>query len=261
MANKKYKGTIQRLANELAQFEIYKGMTDFFSYNVLKYHPEANDVPISYELTFKLRSFIGINSDNTPVFGENHKFEFDLGNNYPLQKPVLKSKTDIWHPNIKFFNPGKGRICFNWDVLSNHGMLHLLIMLEDMLKYDNYFALGDTPPYPEDQEVALWVREYGEPLGYIEKLIKYHMENDQKNSSEDKPKTIEDTIKYFLLDFFSRIGDPALVDEDDLDSDKLLNIFKNFNQALPNTNDKELTSIINFQIEGFKEEGKIWVMS
>lgn len=256
------RGIIGRLKTEYEQFQKYTEMNSNFSFKVTKTIMGTN-VPCIYELTYKVRTFTGINEDNTPVYGDVHRFSFDLSNNYPHVKPALFSMTPVWHPNIKYFDPLKGRICFNYEVMGNHTMLHLLLMLNDMLTYENYFAKIGEEPYPEDLEVARWVNEYGDPKGYIDELRRYHDVNRNKvsntNSSSDSH-TVEDRIQMFIQQLFNSNGDAMIVNAEDIEPAFLFKRFQDENNAVQVQQNPELISLISNETDRLKNEGKIWVM-
>ena len=92
-----------------------------------------------------------------------------LPNNYPSAdgNPVFTFITDIWHPNIRNSGSFKGHVCLT---IKEMGVLasikDLVLRVERYLKYQMYHA-QNTYPYPEDQGVAEWVREEGEPNGWV----------------------------------------------------------------------------------------------
>ena len=103
-----------------------------------------------------------------PIFGNLHKMSVVLPNNYPSAdgNPVFTFITDIWHPNIRNSGSFKGHVCLT---IKEMGVLasikDLVLRVERYLKYQMYHA-QNTYPYPEDQGVAEWVREEGEPNGW-----------------------------------------------------------------------------------------------
>lgn len=62
----------------------------------------------------------------------------------------------------------------------------LVLRVERYLKYQLYHA-QNTYPYPEDQNVAEWVREEGEPNGWTR--------FGQDMSEEESDKTLKETAK------------------------------------------------------------------
>lgn len=257
------KGMIGRLKTEHEQFQKYAEMNSNFSFKVTKMIM-GTDVPSVYELNYKVRSFTGINENNTPVFGDVHRFNFDLSNNYPYVKPALFAITPVWHPNIKYFDPLKGRICFNWEVMGNHTMLHLLLMLNDILTYENYFAKIGEFPYPEDLEVAKWVNEYGDPKGYIDELRRYHEISsngvDNINKSSDDTRTIENRVQSFIQQLFDSNDDAMMVNIEEIEPVFLLKRFQDENNAMQVQPSPELISLISNETDRLKNEGKIWVI-
>ena len=92
-----------------------------------------------------------------------------LPNNYPSAdgNPVFTFISDVWHPNIRYSGSFKGHVCLT---IKEMGVLasikDLVLRVERYLKYQMYHA-QNTYPYPEDQTVAEWVREEGEPNGWV----------------------------------------------------------------------------------------------
>lgn len=130
------------------------------------FSPVAGKPPDTYLITYNVRSIIGINPDQSPIYQNGgHQVEIKLPANYPdfNGPPSCKTITDIWHPNIRWHNTPKGRICINSNELGAwHSLDMLIIMIGSMLQYKNYHALN-IKPYPEDIKVAQWVRNYAEP--------------------------------------------------------------------------------------------------
>ena len=119
-----------------------------------------------------MKSIIGVEDTEPPrkpIFGNLHKMSVVLPNNYPSAdgNPVFTFITDIWHPNIRYSGSFKGHVCLT---IKEMGVLasikDLVLRVERYLKYQMYHA-QNTYPYPEDQSVAEWVREEGEPNGWV----------------------------------------------------------------------------------------------
>ena len=92
----------------------------------------------------------------------------ELPLNYPSAdgNPLFKFRTDIWHPNIRYSGSFKGQVCLTIKEMGVLASLKdLILRVERYLKYQLYHA-QNTYPYPEDQNVAEWVREEGEPNGW-----------------------------------------------------------------------------------------------
>jgi ubiquitin-protein ligase len=126
--------------------------------------------PTEYEIIYHVKSIIGIEDDKSPIYGDRHVAKISLPAGYPMvSPPSCYMLTDVWHPNIRFSGNLKGHICINAQVLGSWHTLDLLILqIGEMLQYKNYHALK-IQPYPEDPIVAMWVQEYAEPRGLIDK--------------------------------------------------------------------------------------------
>lgn len=128
-------------------------------------------LPTEYEIRYKVKSIVGVEDTpppRRPVFGELHKMTILLPNNYPSAdgNPVFTFTTDIWHPNIRHSGSFKGHVCLTIKEMGVMASLkELVLRVERYLKYQLYHA-ENTYPYPEDQTVAEWVREEGEPNGW-----------------------------------------------------------------------------------------------
>lgn len=125
--------------------------------------------PRDYRIVFRnLRSIVSIDHEQLPVFGMDHVLEIHLPAGYPLETPIAYMVTPIWHPNIQSEpGPYQGRICGNTEGFGAfYSLDQLILRIKSMLLYESYHAEVRFP-YPEDEHVARWVREYGEPLGIL----------------------------------------------------------------------------------------------
>ncbi len=129
-------------------------------------------LPTEFEIWYRCKSIVGVEETEPPrkpIFGDLHKMSVVLPNNYPSAdgNPVFTFITDIWHPNIRNSGSFKGHVCLT---IKEMGVLasikDLVLRVERYLKYQMYHA-QNTYPYPEDQGVAEWVREEGEPNGWV----------------------------------------------------------------------------------------------
>lgn len=132
----------------------------------------ATGLPTEYEIWYRVKSIVGVEDTEPPrkpIFGYLHKMSVVLPNNYPSAdgNPVFTFITDIWHPNIRYTGSFKGHVCLT---IKEMGVLasikDLVLRVERYLKYQMYHA-ANTYPYPEDQSVAEWVREEGEPNDWV----------------------------------------------------------------------------------------------
>ncbi len=125
--------------------------------------------PRDYRITFTgLSTIVRVDQDMLPVFAETHIMELHLPSGFPAEAPVCYMVSEVWHPNIQS-EEGLyyGRICGNTEGFGSQFSLDdLILRVEGMLKYEIYHAQLRFP-YPEDENVARWVREYAEPLGIV----------------------------------------------------------------------------------------------
>ena len=152
----------------------------------------ATGLPTEYEIWYRVKSIVGVEDTEPPrkpIFGNLHKMSVVLPNNYPSAdgNPVFTFITDIWHPNIRYAGSFKGHVCLT---IKEMGVLasikDLVLRVERYLKYQMYHA-QNTYPYPEDQGVAEWVREEGEPNGWVK------FAQDTPEPPEPKPAVSEAT--------------------------------------------------------------------
>lgn len=129
-------------------------------------------LPTEFEIRYRVRSIIGVKdgpAPREPIFGDLHKMSIVLPNNYPSAdgNPIFTFITDVWHPNIRYSGSFKGHVCLTIKEMGVLASLRDLVLRVEMyLKYKLYHA-KNIYPYPEDQNVAEWVREEGEPNGWV----------------------------------------------------------------------------------------------
>jgi len=125
----------------------------------------TDGAPERYLVTFTCRGIIDINPDKYPIYRETHEVEIYCDANFPADVPQLRWITPIWHPNVNHREPKN--VCVNKWVASL-GLDHLCWQMFDMVQYRNYHA-AHSPPFPLDDEVARWVREFAEPRNIVNK--------------------------------------------------------------------------------------------
>jgi ubiquitin-protein ligase len=131
----------------------------------------AMGLPTEYEIWYRVKSIIGVKNTpvpREPIFSYLHKMSIVLPNNYPSAdgNPIFTFITNIWHPNIRYSGSFKGHVCLTIKEMGVLASLKdLVLRVERYLKYQLYHA-ENTYPYPEDQNVAEWVREEAEPNGW-----------------------------------------------------------------------------------------------
>jgi len=114
--------------------------------------------PERYIVSFKCKGIVGVDKSGRPKFGNRHKVEIYLHNQYPQRWPGMKWLTPIWHPNINHLN---GSVCIDaaWWTASR-SLDRLVIMLAEMVQYKNFHDDPTQPPFPWDPEAARWSRAY-----------------------------------------------------------------------------------------------------
>ncbi len=196
----------KRLAKEhLSVDELCKANEDI-SYRLVRQSGENPDMPPEvYHVTYHLKSIIGIDEQQIPIYDQKHEIEISLPREYPIKSPKCKVLTNIWHPNIKSDGQYKGRICSNTKEFGKLYNLDLLILrIQQILEYKNYHAVN-VAPYPEDEKVARWVRDFAEPNGIVKKgiglaneqttvNIPAPMEEPKESKPQAPPKRIKITV-------------------------------------------------------------------
>jgi hypothetical protein len=147
-----------------------------------------NDLPVIYEITYKIPSFIDLdlnkkvdnpelekNAENEklmfyPQFGDVHRLQITIPENFPRinAKPKGTMATKIWHPHIICHGDDHvlGRVDFNEGNFDTTTIVDRILQVADYLTYKNYVA-EDREPYPYDLDVAHWIREIAEPMKWV----------------------------------------------------------------------------------------------
>lgn len=176
-------GRNRRLLFEWRQLEEKLSRRQDISLSVVKRN--AAGLPILYLIDYRLRSICGVEHldqlnmtgiENRPIFSDGYQMTLELPLGYPgVDAPPLLNFLTVdssgqpiahpWHPNIRFFGAFAGKVCINMtDTYTD--LLWGVERVASYLRYDTYHAIME-PPYPEDLEVAAWVRHQGEPNGWI----------------------------------------------------------------------------------------------
>jgi len=111
-----------------------------------------------YFVTYHCKGIIGVDKQGNPKFGNKHRVEIYLHNQYPQRWPGMKWLTPIWHPNINHLN---GTVCIDaaWWTASR-SLDRLVLMIGEMVEYKNFHDDPTKPPFPWDPEAARWCRAY-----------------------------------------------------------------------------------------------------
>lgn len=193
--------------------ELFQSREDL-SYKVIK--KNKNDLPIIYDIIYKTVSFIGLDKSKKldgdfleeseenkkflfyPLLGEIHRMQITIPPNFPQinGKPKGSISTEIWHPNVVCHGDEKivGRVCFNEGNLdASVTIVDRILQVADYLTYKNYMV-EDREPYPYDLEVAYWIREIAEPMGWVVPGhgINYEKFGVKQVTHKPKPKKQED---------------------------------------------------------------------
>ena len=153
-------------------------------------------LPTEYEIWYRCKSIVGVKDTGIPrepIFGYLHKMSISLPNNYPAAdgNPIFTFKTNIWHPNIRHSGSFKGKVCLTIKEMGVLASLKdLVVRVEQYLKYQLYHA-KNTYPYPEDQNVAEWVREEAEPNGWT----RFGQDMQGAKSEPSQPQNIESHVE------------------------------------------------------------------
>lgn len=164
----------------------------------------AIGLPTEYEIWYRVKSIVGVEDTTAPrkpIFGNLHKMSIVLPNNYPSAdgNPIFTFRTNVWHPNIRYSGSFKGHVCLTIKEMGVMASIKdLVLRVERYLKYQLYHA-RNTYPYPEDQNVAEWVREEAEPNGWTKFSQSESPDNIpaplQPDPLPEPPKQTEPTVK------------------------------------------------------------------
>lgn len=130
---------------------------------------DAAGIPEAYRVEYRLKSICGIREDGSPLFAGRFVMEIVLPERYPQAdaRPRFRfiGETKPWHPNIRYYGDMAGFVCLN-PADTTAEVAWGVERAAAYLRYELYHALP-APPYPEDLRVAQWVREKGEPEGWL----------------------------------------------------------------------------------------------
>ncbi len=195
--DRKFIGRDARLFREWESIDRLYGNRGEVYYLIRKRNQSG--LPVLYEVVYNIRSFCGVetpdaNGFEKPIYADRFFMRIIIPNNYPSVdaklefKFVIKNALDEeiphpWHPNIRYFGDFAGRVCLNVEACGSFTDLSWYIeQVGHYLRYDTYHAKVGVPPFPEDDKVAEWVVEQGEPKGWVEQLQQYHINNNKVNS-------------------------------------------------------------------------------
>lgn len=176
---KKLDPRYKRLATEHEALHALCERSNKISYEITK-QVATRFPPEAYLITYKVTSFVGIDEvSKMPLKGYEHKVRITYPPEFPNAggEPICYAETTVWHPNIRFNGTHKGRICITAKALGSYFTLdELVLRIGEILQYKNYLA-ENIAPYPEDENVARWVREFAEPKNIINQARKIAVDN------------------------------------------------------------------------------------
>jgi hypothetical protein len=136
----------------------------------------GSGAPEKYRVTFHCKGIASIDAAQNPVYADLHTVHMECHTGFPMDPPVLRWETAIWHPNVQHKEP-KG-VCVNKpEWLGGQTIVDLCQMMFEMVQYRNYNAGTIERPYGMDHTVAKWVREVGEPRGIMNKAAGKSVDN------------------------------------------------------------------------------------
>jgi ubiquitin-protein ligase len=156
-----------RLADEKRRLDDVNRDSDFVRVEAVGALPGR--APERFRVKFLCQGIVGIDpGSQAPIYGNEHSVLMYCDQEFPSEVPRLRWESPIWHPNVQHIEPKN--VCVNRaEWLGGSGLDDLCRQLFDMAQYRNYHADASRLPYPLDQEVAKWVREYAEPRGIVDK--------------------------------------------------------------------------------------------
>lgn len=186
---------LYRLAAEHIRLEqLSYANSDLMSYTVQKRSREHPFPPVAYRVKYYVRGIVGIDDNKMPLYGNEHELSILLPINFPEQAAECKMLTDTWHPNINSDGPFKGAICTNHAGFGSLFFLdELVVRIGEFLQYQRYLA-ENKAPWPEDQKVAAWVIEFGEPNGIINRGKNINTDSREWKEGIETPPEEDDLI-------------------------------------------------------------------
>lgn len=134
-------------------------MDDFCGHNHVRIEPVEGNPPRRYIVTFYLTGLKWDQKRKCPVECYEHQVEIYLHKDYPREKPQLKMKSEIFHPNFS------GRVCIADHWAAGESLSDIIVQIGQMIQYQNY-----NPKSPLNQVAARWAMENEKifPLGHLD---------------------------------------------------------------------------------------------
>jgi ubiquitin-protein ligase len=115
--------------------------------------------PYRYVVRLNCKGIFKINSDQTPVYREEHRMIIYLPDDYPKKGPDIQMVTKVWHPNIGYPDQGQGRVCYGdagdhgWA--PSMGLDDVVVRIIQMIRYENM-----NPNSALNTYAALWADKH-----------------------------------------------------------------------------------------------------
>jgi len=172
----------RRLLKEFIELSRFLKNTNKIFFEVIEW--DKKSIPRKFMISYLIDSIIGVNEDYQPVIGNNHQLHIEIPNQFPNGELISRFKTDIWHPNVKYDGPMKGRVqMLNFDnsefsqmMSTSMVLINTIMNIGKMLQYKIYHAKS-IPPFPEDFKVAKWVTEFAEKKEIVNKDKSIYIDN------------------------------------------------------------------------------------
>lgn len=130
----------------MADYE--KVLDDFAGHKYIMIKPVEGNPPVRYIVTYKLKGLKLDTKRNCPVETFHHEVEIYLHKDYPREKPQMKMKTEIFHPNFGT------TICIADDWTAGQKLADIILQIGEMIQYQNYNVKS-----PMNAVAARWVME------------------------------------------------------------------------------------------------------
>ena len=171
LALSQVKGRQRRLLYEWEALR--KGLADRNDIRLTVTAADSRGIPTAYQVDYYIKSICGIGAGGRPLFADRFVMELTIPESYPevVAPPGVRvvRTHDVdqlpWHAEIRSHREMAGMVCIN-RLNTFTDLVWGVERVADYLRYERYHAKQE-PPYPEDLQVAQWVRQLGEPNGWI----------------------------------------------------------------------------------------------
>lgn len=103
------------------------------------------DPPYQYVLRLSCKGIVRLDSNERPIYGDNHHLGILLPEEYPRERPQFRFLTPLWHPNI---HDPSGTVCYGDEgdhgFAPSMGLDDLIVRIIQMVRYEN---IGFNSPF------------------------------------------------------------------------------------------------------------------